>query len=284
MRNRVAACRRRPGLNRIRIDMEDETLDAFAALVQTVRKLRGPGGCPWDRQQTHQSLKRYVIEETYEVVEAIESAAADRLEDELGDLLLQVLLHAEIARESGEFDIAGVCERIDEKLRRRHPHVFGGLEVDGVDEVLHNWEQIKRAEPGNQDRSSALDGVPRSLPALMRAAKLSKKAARTGFDWPNVEAILDKLREETAELEGALRDGDPDRTCSEIGDILFTVVNIARFQQVDPEDALRLMLDRFAERFRVIEARAAGQGRSVQDMTLDEMDRVWNEAKRAKPD
>ena len=264
--------------------MEDQTLEAFAALVRTVSELRGPGGCPWDRRQTHQSLKRYAIEETYEVVDAIESAAADRLEDELGDLLLQVLLHAQIARESGEFDIAGVCGRINEKLRRRHPHVFGGLEVDGVDEVLHNWEQIKRAEPGNEDRSSVLDGVPRSLPALMRAEKLSKKAARTGFDWPNVEAIVDKLREETAELEEAVREGDHDRTAAEIGDILFTVVNIARFQQVDPEEALRGMLDRFAARFRVIETRAAQEGRSVQDMTLDEMDRVWEEAKRTNPD
>lgn len=250
--------------------------------METVEKLRSPEGCPWDREQTHGSLKRYAVEETYEVLEAIDSGEPDKLEDELGDLLLQVLLHAEIARESGQFDIADVCSRIRAKLVRRHPHVFADTEVSGVDDVLHNWEQIKRAEPGYEERKSVLDGVPSGLPALMRAAKLSKKAARTGFEWPDVGAVVDKLKEETAELEHALARGDRGEISDEIGDALFTIVNIARWSHVDPEEALRNMLERFSHRFRQIEERADATGRSIQDMTLEEMDRVWEEAKRGK--
>jgi len=253
--------------------------DEFAALVETVARLRAPDGCPWDREQTHVSLKRYAVEETYEVLEAIDSGDPSKIEDELGDLLLQVLLHAEIASESNSFDIADVCARIREKLQRRHPHVFADTQVSGVDDVLHNWEQIKRGERGNEDRTSVLDGVPKSLPALMRAAKLSKKAARTGFDWPEVSAIFDKLREETAELEEAIAKGDHDGTRMEIGDLLFTIVNIARFQNIDPEEALREMLGRFASRFGRIEQEAAEKGTNISDMTLAEMDAIWDEAK-----
>ncbi len=251
----------------------------FSDLVDTVARLRAPGGCPWDREQTHESLKRYVIEETYEVVEAIDSGEPSKLEDELGDLLLQVLLHAQISSESGEFDVADVCARIREKLQRRHPHVFSDTQVSGVDDVLHNWEQIKRAEPGHEERKSALDGVPRSLPALMRAAKISKKAARTGFDWPEVGAIVEKLREEAAELEDALAKGNKDEVRYEIGDLLFTVVNIARFQGIDPEEALTEMLGRFVMRFNRIESKAAEQGVDILNMSLEEMDAIWNEAK-----
>ena len=260
--------------------MDDRITDEFAALVETVARLRGPGGCPWDREQTHDSLRKFAIEETYEVVEAIEGGDPSKLEDELGDLLLQVLLHAEIARESSDFDIADVCARIREKLWRRHPHVFADTRVSGVDDVLHNWEQIKRAEPGHEERKSVLDGVPKALPALMRAAKLSKKAARTGFDWPDVSAIVEKLREETGELEEALANGDQAGVASEIGDVLFTVVNIARYQGIDPEEALREMLVRFTTRFGRIEQEAAAQGRAISDMTLEEMDAVWDQAKK----
>lgn len=261
---------------------KNRVTEEFGKLVETVARLRGPGGCPWDRQQTHDSLKRYVIEETYEVVEAIDSRDSARLQDELGDLMLQVLLHAQMASESGEFDIGAVCRSLREKLVRRHPHVFGEVEVEGVDEVLHNWEQIKRGEPGYEHRTSVLDGIPRSLPALMRAAKLSKRAAKTGFDWPDARAIVGKLREETTELEEALEADDPHRLRHEIGDLLFTVVNIARFQSIDPEESLREMLDRFQERFAAIEARAQESGRKLADMTLQEMDSVWEEAKRGK--
>lgn len=261
-------------------ERDDEIKEEFDALVKTVARLRGPGGCPWDREQTHASLKRYAIEETYEVIDAIDSGEPAKLEDELGDLLLQVLLHAEISSETNGFDIADVCARIREKLQRRHPHVFADTQVSGVDDVLHNWEQIKRAEPGHEERKSVLDGVPRSLPALMRAAKISKKAARTGFDWPEVNAIFDKLREETGELEEAVATGNKDEVKHEIGDLLFTIVNIARFQGIDPEEALTDMLGRFVVRFNRIESGAAEQGREISDMTLEEMDAIWDEAKR----
>jgi len=256
--------------------------EEFNALVETVARLRAPDGCPWDREQTHVSLKRYAVEETYEVLEAIDSGDPARLVDELGDLLLQVLLHTEIAREAGQFDIADVCEGIRKKLQRRHPHVFADTQVAGVDEVLHNWDQIKRAEPGNEERKSVLDGVPKNLPALMRAAKLSKKAAKTGFDWPDVASIFDKLKEETAELESAIALSDCEQTNQEIGDVLFTVVNIARRQNIDPEEALRDMLERFAFRFGRIEQHAQNSGRNMSDMTLAEMDAVWDEAKQTK--
>lgn len=262
--------------------MQDRIRDEFAALVETVAKLRSPEGCPWDREQTHESLRRYAIEETYEVVEAIESGEPDKLEDELGDMLLQVLLHAQIADENGQFDMADVCKRINAKLRRRHPHVFADVEVSGVDDVLTNWEAIKRSEPGYEERKSVLDGVPKSLPALMRALKISKKAAKTGFEWPDVHAVMDKLKEETLELEEALDGGDEALIRAEIGDLLFTVVNVARFQDIDPEEALREMLERFAHRFGQIEQRAEEMGRDIHDMTLAEMDAVWEEAKRGK--
>ncbi|MCL5102915.1 MAG: nucleoside triphosphate pyrophosphohydrolase [Armatimonadetes bacterium] len=257
--------------------MEDRIPEEFAKLVEAIARLRGPGGCPWDREQTHLSLKKYAIEETYEVVEAIDSGDPAKLEDELGDFILQALLHAQIASESGQFDIGDVCRTIREKLIRRHPHVFADVEVSGVDDVLHNWEQIKRAE--YEHRKSVLDGVPKSLPALMRAAKISKKAAKTGFDWPDVQAIIGKLKEETAELEEAVERADFDEIKDELGDLLFTLVNIARFQHIDPEEALRDMLVKFIYRFNKIEEKARQTGREISDMTLEEMDEVWESAK-----
>jgi len=259
--------------------MSKRVSDEFERLVETVAKLRSPEGCPWDRAQTHESLKRFAIEEVYELVEAIESGDTDRVRDELGDVLLQVLLHAQMASESGRFDIADVCRTIREKLHRRHPHVFADTQVSGVDEVLHNWERIKRCEPGYDERESVLDGVPESLPALMRAAKLSKKAARTGFDWPDIHAIFDKLKEEVAELEQAVERGDSAEIKGEIGDLLFTVVNIARRAEIDPEEALRDMLKKFVYRFGRIEERARETGRDINQMTLEEMDEIWNKAK-----
>lgn len=259
--------------------MDEKIRDEFAKLVDTVRRLRSPGGCPWDREQTHDSLKRYAIEETYEVVEAIEHGDPSELEDELGDLMLQVLLHAQIASEEGHFDIGDVCRVHREKLIRRHPHVFADREVAGVDEVLTNWEQIKLTEPGYEERESVLDGVPESLPALMRAAKLSKKAARTGFDWPNIHSIFGKLEEETGELREAVDSEDKSRIKEELGDLLFVIVNISRWAGIDPEEALRDMLKKFTYRFQKIEDHARQSGRDIHDMTLQEMDRVWDEAK-----
>ena len=259
--------------------MSSKSGDEFEKLVDTVATLRGPGGCPWDREQTHDSLKKYAVEETYEVIEAIDSGDPTKVVDELGDLLLQVLLHAQIADENEQFDIADVCQTIREKLRRRHPHVFADVQISGVDDVLTNWEAIKRSEPGYNERKSVLDGVPGSLPALMRAAKLSKKAAKTGFDWPDVNSIFGKLNEESGELKEAIDSGDKAAIQHEIGDVLFCVVNIARHTHIDPEEALRDMLGRFSYRFKQIEAKAEETGRNISDMTLDEMDKVWDEAK-----
>lgn len=258
--------------------MSDRIKEEFAKLVETVAVLRGPDGCPWDKEQTHDSLKQYMIEETYEAIGAIESGDPEKLKDELGDFILQALLHAQIADEAGQFDIADVCQTIREKLLRRHPHVFADVEISGVSDVLHNWEQIKRAEYDH--RKSALDGVPKSLPALMRAHKLSKKAAKTGFDWPDVHAVIDKLKEETRELEEAIEQGERDHINHEIGDLIFAVVNIARFQHIEPEESLRDMLGRFVYRFQKIEEKAEEMGRDIGDMTLDEMEEVWNQAKK----
>jgi tetrapyrrole methylase family protein/MazG family protein len=259
--------------------MQDRASKEFAELVETVAKLRSPDGCPWDREQTHDSLKRFAIEETYEVVEAIDSGDMGRLRDELGDLMLQVLLHAQMATEEGQFDITDVCRTIREKLHRRHPHVFGETEVSGVEDVLVNWEKIKSCEPGYDERESVLDGVPESLPALMRAADLSRKAARTGFDWPDIHAIFGKLKEEIRELEAAIDGANKAEIKGEIGDLLFTVVNIARWAETDPEEALRDMLKKFTYRFNRIEQRARETGRNIREMTLEEMDKVWDEAK-----
>ena len=262
--------------------MSDNVMKEFEELVQTVAILRGPDGCPWDKEQTHDSLKKYAIEETYEVIEAIESGDPKKIEDELGDLLLQVLLHAQIASEADQFDIGDICRVLREKLQRRHPHVFADTEISGVDDVLYNWEQIKKGEPGYDQRKSVLEGVPKSLPALMRASEISKKAAKTGFEWPDVHAVLDKLKEETREVEEAINKGVTKEIEGEIGDLLFTTVNIARHTGIDPEEALRRMLERFTRRFRHIEESAQLSGRSIQDLTLEEMDQVWEEAKNGE--
>lgn len=258
---------------------EEEKKQHFAELAETVRKLRSPEGCPWDREQTHESLKSYVLEETYEVLEAVDSGVPQKLADELGDLLLQILLHAQVAEEAGNFDIADVCALIDAKLRRRHPHVFSDTQVSGIDDIWANWERIKREEPGHEERESALDGVPRNLPALMRAAKLTMKAARVGFDWPHVHDILEKLREEMLELEEAIAHGEQAAVKEELGDLIFTAVNIARYQGIDPEEALRETSAKFTSRFVEIERRAQQSGRNLQEMTLEEMDAIWNQIK-----
>jgi len=255
--------------------------DEFGALVEVVAALRSPNGCPWDREQDHKSLRKYLIEESYEVIDAIDHGSPAKIEEELGDVLLQVLLHAQIAAENGEYDIADVCERIRKKLIRRHPHVFGEVEVSGVDDVLHNWEEIKSREPGREQITSAIGGVPQSLPALMRAAEISKRAARTGFEWPNMEGVIDKLHEETGELGQAIESSDREKVKSEIGDLLFTIVNISRWAKVDPEEALREMLDRFQTRFSAIEEHAQSTGKSISDLSIEEMDEIWDQAKKS---
>jgi tetrapyrrole methylase family protein / MazG family protein len=249
----------------------------FPDLVAVMARLRGPGGCPWDREQDYRTLKRFVLEEAYEVLEAVDSDDPARLCDELGDLLLQVVFYAQMGAEDGYFDIRDVAGSIVEKLVRRHPHVFGDLSVADADEVLRNWEAIKREE--RPERESVLDGVPKELPALMKALEVSKRVVKVGFEWPSLDEVLEKLDEEVAELKAELPERDAEKLRGEIGDLLFTVVNVARWLKIDPEEALRQMVERFSQRFREVEHLAAAQGRAVSDMGIAELDRLWEEAK-----
>ncbi len=253
----------------------------FAELVSIMARLRDPDrGCPWDLEQTPLTLKKYVVEEAYEVVEAIESGSPAKLREELGDLLLQVVFQAQVASEAGAFTIGDVMAGIVDKLIRRHPHVFGDVAVSGSDDVLRNWEAIKKAESGNAHRTSILDGIPPALPALMRALEVSKRVVKVGFEWPSVSEVLDKVDEELRELRAELEGGSTARAADELGDLLFTLVNVARQLHIDPEDALRQMTHRFADRFRHIEAHALSQGRAVSELPLSEMEAVWQDAKR----
>jgi tetrapyrrole methylase family protein/MazG family protein len=261
-----------------------QRVKAFPALVGIMARLRASDGCPWDREQTHATLKRYFVEETYEVLEAIDADDPELLCEELGDAMLQVVFHAQLAAEEGLFTIDDVTAHIVEKLVRRHPHVFGTVDVADSDEVLRNWEKIKKAEKtGEKARTSILDGVPKGLPALMQALEISKRVVKVGFEWDSFADVQGKLEEELAELKAELAAPTPDRdkVAAELGDLLFTVVQIARWQKIDAEEALRAMLARFSARFRFIERRAAEQGRALTDMTLAEMDALWNEAKVA---
>jgi tetrapyrrole methylase family protein/MazG family protein len=241
-----------------------------------VDRLLAPGGCPWDQAQTHDTLKRHLIEEAYELIEAIESGDAERLIEELGDVLLQPVMHAQIAARNGHWDIEAVARAVTEKLVRRHPHVFGSVEAKDADEVLHNWDEIKRQEKGTSGRS-ALDGVPRSMPALSRAFEISKRAARLGFEWHDLDGVWTKLAEEEKELWAAVEKGTG--VPEELGDLLFTIVNIARWLKVDPEEALRKMVDRFQERFATMESLA---GRPLKELNLDDWDELWTKAKAAQ--
>lgn len=248
----------------------------FDRLVQIMARLRAPGGCPWDAQQTHQSLRPYLLEEAYEVLEAIDDGDLSRLGGELGDLLLQVVFHAELAQEAGLFDIEEVCRKIADKLEYRHPHVFGDVTVRDAEEVLTNWEQLKRAEAEHTQRESALDGVPKALPALQQADELQKKAAKVGFDWQDQTGPLAKIEEELQEVQEAT---DPAHIQHEVGDLLFAVCNLARFMKVDPESALREANKRFSRRFRDVEAQAKTGVKPLSQMTLAEMDVLWEAAK-----
>ena len=252
---------------------------AFEKLVEIIARLRSENGCPWDRQQTHESLKENLLEETYEVIDAIDARDMDELRSELGDLMMQIVFHAQLADERGQFDIEDSINSIAEKLIRRHPHVFGDAEVASSEEVLHRWAEIKAKEKGYENRTSVLDGVPNTLPALARAMEISKRAVKTGFEWPNLDAVIEKLEEEVDELKHELGTGNRERIEEEIGDLLFTIVNIARWTKVDPEDALRTMTKRFSERFKQIEEVARAGGKPIEEMTIEEMDALWNRAK-----
>lgn len=257
--------------------MEKET--AFEAFQEVVAHLRAPEGCPWDREQTHASLRPYLLEETYELLEAIDQEDTASMKEELGDLLLQVLIHAQIAHEEGEFELTEVLSTIHRKLVKRHPHVFGEITVQDTGEVLRNWEQIKaveRMDNGNE-QAGMLDSVPRSLPALNQAEQYQRRAARVGFDWKDVSGVLQKVGEELAEIANAQ---DQKEKFEEFGDLLFALVNVARWMNVEAESALREANQRFARRFRYIEAGARQQGKRLNQMSLEEMDDLWEQAKR----
>lgn len=259
--------------------MEERVGELFQGLARIMERLRGEEGCPWDREQTHDSLKPFLVEETYEVLEALEANDRGRFREELGDLLFQILFHAQISAERGEFTIEQVLEKITEKMIRRHPHVFSGSQVADTQEVLFNWEEIKRQEKGMQRSTSALDGIPRDLPALLRAHRLQDRASRLGFDWPDVKGAYGKAEEELSELRAALEEGDRGRVEEELGDILFSLVNIARFVEINPEEALRKTIGRFVQRFHYIEEGLKQQGRDLREVDLEAMERLWQEAK-----
>jgi MazG family protein len=255
-------------------------------LVDLVERLRGPDGCPWDREQTRETLKPMLIEEAYEVLDALDSRDPMELKEELGDLLFQVLFHAQIANEKGEFHLADIINRLHEKMVRRHPHVFGNADLKTAQDVLRNWEDIKADEKGIRSssspdsRQSILDGIPSRLPALHQAYQMTAKAARIGFDWSRLEDILLKLQEEAEELLEAQRNSRAVELAGEVGDLLFVAVNVARFLGVDPETALRRSNRKFSRRFRFVESRIKSQGRELKNATLAEMDTLWEEAKR----
>lgn len=247
----------------------------FNDLLDIVRLLREPDGCPWDREQTHESIRRNFLEEAYEAVEAIDEGNPDHLKEELGDVLLQVALHARMEEEAGRFTLDDVADGICKKLIYRHPHVFAQTQVADSDEVLQNWEELKRAEKHQESYTDTLTAVARSLPALWRAEKVQKKAKKAGFDWDDVSGALDKLSEEVAELRQAVAQGT--NISEELGDLLFAAVNVSRFVKVDPEDALTAATDKFTRRFAQVEALAGDKPMTA--MTLAELDKLWDRAK-----
>jgi len=257
---------------------------AFDELVAIMDRLRDPGGCPWDREQTLSSLAAYLLEEAYEVVEAATGDARGQLCEELGDLLLQIVFMARIGREREWFELDDVCRTISAKLVRRHPHVFGDREVSGAAEVVSNWEDIKRTEKGQGPARSAMDGVPAALPALLKAFRVTEKAAALGFDWQRPADVVDKLYEEIRELDREVRGAAPEleRVRDEMGDLLFAMANLARHLGVEPETALQAANTKFIRRFRGVEERAAALGKDLRAMTLAELDALWEQVKEAE--
>ena len=247
-------------------------------LVNVMRRLRAPDGCPWDREQTHESLKKCLVGEAAEYLDAVDHKSDGEMCEELGDLLMQVVMNSVMAEERGAFTLEDVARGISDKMIRRHPHVFGDVHVDNSAQVLVNWEKIKKTEHDNY-RKSALDGVPRNLPAVLRAEKLQKKAAKHGFDWTNDADILAKIREEMAELEEAYKSGSRDRINDEAADLVFAVVNFLRFRGENCEEVVNRASDKFDRRYRAVESKLAAEGKTVDDTPMDRLDELWNKAK-----
>jgi MazG family protein len=257
--------------------------EGFARLVSIMARLRAPDGCPWDREQNFDTIKPYLLEETYEVMDAIDARDFENLEDELGDLLLQAVFFAQMASEEGRFDISASLEAINSKLVRRHPHVFAEGDAKTSDDVKRRWDEIKAEEREAKAKprlKGLLAGVPRSLPALVEAQRIAGKAAGAGFDWANIDQVFDKLREELTELDEARAHAKPEEIEDELGDLLFVVVNIARFLKVDPEQALRKTNAKFRRRFAHVEAGVESSGKTLPEAGIEEMERLWQEAKR----
>lgn len=255
--------------------------EKFGELLLLIARLRGPDGCPWDRAQTKPDIGRYLIEEAYEVLEALEGASPENVREELGDLLFQILFLARMAEEAGEFTTAGLLTEITAKMVRRHPHVFGNATVDGVEEVRKNWERIKAdVEHKGTDGDSLTAGIPDSLPTLAKAQRIADRASSAGFDWPDADGVLEKVEEELAEFRAALKTKQPERVRDEAGDLIFTLVNLCRFVEVDAESALRASLRKFTARFTHMEQNLAARGMTLRDSSQAEMDRFWEEAKK----
>jgi tetrapyrrole methylase family protein / MazG family protein len=250
-------------------------LDRF---VEIVAKLRGPGGCPWDREQNNKSILSCLLDESYEFFEAVDENDNRKMCEELGDLLLQVVLHAQIAKDEGRFNLEDVSKEIADKLVRRHPHVFGDVKVGSSNEVIHNWERIKKDE--KEHRKYLVDDIPDALPALFKAEKIQRRVAKVGFDWKDITPVLDKVEEEFGEFRQALEKGDQKNAEEELGDILFALVNVGRHKRISAEDALRVTVKKFASRFRYIEDKYKELGKDMHKAPLEEMDKYWEESKR----
>ncbi|MFP4497248.1 MAG: nucleoside triphosphate pyrophosphohydrolase [Vulcanimicrobiota bacterium] len=254
--------------------------EKFIELVEIMARLRGEQGCPWDKKQNHRSLMPYLIEETYEVLESIEDEKPGELAEELGDLMLQIVFHSEIGRQADEFNICDVLDSINQKLIRRHPHIFGNVEVENAEDVVRNWEEIKLREKNRKPRKSLMDGIPQGMPALLYGRRLQERAAGVGFDWPDINGVLEKVEEEIAELREAFENDRKEEITDELGDLLFALVNIGRWKKVNPEEALRKTCKKFERRFKVIEEEAEKRGVSLSDMDLYEMEDIWQKSKK----
>ena len=254
----------------------------FEEFVEIIRLLRAPGGCPWDREQTHKSIRNDFLEEAYEAADAIDTSDDAALCEELGDVLLHVAFYAKIASEKQQFDMKDVCDRLCDKLIYRHPHVFGTTKAETAGEVCKNWEQLKMSEKGGN--KSILSGVPASMPSLIKAYRMQEKAANVGFDWDRREQVWEKVHEEIDELKAELDKGDKVNMEKEFGDFIFSLVNIARFYDINPDNALEQTNKKFRNRFNYVEEHSIKQGRNLKDMTLEQMDELWNEAKRLEKD
>ena len=251
-------------------------------LNEIMHILRAPGGCPWDAEQTHKSIRKNFIEETYEVLEAIDNDDPELLKEELGDVLLQVVFHSNMEEEAGRFNLNDVADGICKKLIIRHPHVFGDVKVSGSDEVLSNWDDIKKQTKGQKTQTETMNSIPKVFPALMRAQKVQQKAKKVGFDWPDIKGALDKLQEEIEELRQAIDKKDQDSCKDELGDVFFSAVNIARFLKLDAEEALTGSTDKFISRFSTVEKLAKENGKDMRDMSLKQLDELWDKAKKEK--